>query len=154
MAQNRVEKLVEELVLPIVEKENFELVDVEFKKEGPHRYLRVFIDKPGGITLDDCQQVSEALSDLLDETDPIEENYFLEVSSPGLDRPLKRDRDFEKYKGEVVEVKLYEPLNGQKLLEGELLGLVNNCIHLQVKHMGLVEIPREKAALTRLAIKF
>ena len=148
------ELLTADLLLPIVEKENFELVDVEFKKEGPHRYLRVFIDKDGGITLDDCQKVSEALSEKLDELDPIEENYFLEVSSPGLDRPLKKDADFERFKGELVEIKLYEPINGQKLLEGELVGLVEDHIHLNVKNVGLVEIPREKAALTRLAIKF
>lgn len=154
MAQNKVELLTEDLVMPIVEKENFELVDVEFKKEGPHRYLRVFIDKDGGITLDDCQKVSEALSEKLDELDPIEENYFLEVSSPGLDRPLKKDADFQRFKGELVEVKLYEPMNGQKLIEGELVGLVEDQIHLNVKNVGLIEIPREKAALTRLAIKF
>ncbi|MBM7613703.1 ribosome maturation factor RimP [Alkaliphilus hydrothermalis] len=154
MGQNRVEKLIEELVLPIVEKEDFELVDVEYKKEGPHRYLRVFIDKTGGITLDDCQNVSMALSDKLDELDPIEENYFLEVSSPGLDRPLKKDSDFDKFKGEAVEVKLYEPLMGQKVIEGELVGLVDDKIQLNVKGAGVIEIPRDKAAMTRLAIKF
>lgn len=154
MGQNKAEKITTDLVMPIIEKENFELVDVEFKKEGPHRYLRVFIDKEGGITLDDCQKVSEALSDRLDEVDPIEENYFLEVSSPGLDRPLKKDADFERFKGELVEVKLYEPLNGQKVIEGELVGLVEGLIHLNVKNVGLIEIPKEKAALTRLAIKF
>ncbi len=154
MGQNKAEKITTDLVMPIIEKENFELVDVEFKKEGPHRYLRVFIDKEGGITLDDCQKVSEALSDRLDEVDPIEENYFLEVSSPGLDRPLKKDADFERFKGELVEVKLYEPLNGQKVIEGELVGLVEGQIHLNVKNVGLIEIPKEKAALTRLAIKF
>ncbi len=154
MGQNRVEILVEELVLPILDKENYELVDVEFKKEGPHRYLRIFIDKTGGITLDDCQNVSEALSERLDELDPIEENYFLEVSSPGLDRPLKKESDFEKFKGEIVEVKLYEPLMGQKVLEGELLGLVDNKIQLDIKNAGLIEIPRDKVAMTRLAIKF
>ncbi|WP_026476044.1 ribosome maturation factor RimP [Alkaliphilus transvaalensis] len=154
MGQNRVEKLTEELVLPIVEKYNLELVDTEFKKEGPHRYLRVFIDKVGGVSLDDCQKVSEDFSEILDELDPIEENYFLEVSSPGLDRPLKKDSDFEKFKGEVVEVKLYEPLMGQKVIEGELIGLVDDKIQLEVKNAGLIEIPREKTAMTRLAIKF
>lgn len=114
MAKNRVEKIAEELVMPIIEKEEFELVDVEYKKEGSNWYLRIYIDKPGGITLDDCQKVSEQLSDKLDEVDPIKENYFLEVSSPGLDRPLKKESDFERFKGEIVEVKLYEPLNGNK----------------------------------------
>ncbi len=154
MGKNRIEKLVEELVLPIVERASFELVDVEFKKEGPHRYLRIYIDKQGGISLDDCQLVSEELSERLDELDPIEENYFLEVSSPGLDRPLKKESDFVKYKGELVEVKLYEPINGQKLIEGELVDFVNNTIIIDTKVIGILEIPYDKAALTKLAIKF
>ncbi len=154
MGKNKIEMLVEELVQPIVEGVNFELVDVEFKKEGPHRYLRIYIDKPGGISLDDCQLISEKLSEKLDELDPIEENYFLEVSSPGLDRPLKNEKDFIKYRGELVEVKLYEPIDGQKLIEGELVDFVNNTIIINSKVIGILEIPYDKAALTKLAIKF
>jgi len=154
MGKNRIESLVEDLVTPIVEEVNFELVDVEFKKEGPHRFLRIYIDKQGGISLDDCQLVSEKLSEKLDELDPIEENYFLEVSSPGLDRPLKYEKDFIKYKGEQVEVKLYEPIDGQKLIEGELVDFVNNTIIINSKTIGMLEIPYDKAALTKLAIKF
>lgn len=154
MGQNKVEKITEELISPIIEKEAYELVDIEFKKEGPHRFLRVYIDKPGGITLDDCQKVSEELSEKLDALDPIPENYYLEVSSPGIDRPLKKDSDFEKLKGELVEVKLYEPLNGQKIFEGELLGLEKDIIKLSVENVGMVEIPKEKAAIVRLSIKF
>jgi len=150
----KAEKITEELVNPILERENFELVDIEFKKEGPHRYLRIYIDKIGGITIDDCQKVSEELSEKLDEVDPIEENYFLEVSSPGLDRPLKKDSDFERFKGENVEVKLYEAINNQKTFEGELVGLHDNKIKLNIENMGLMEIPREKVAIARLAIKF
>ena len=154
MGKNRIESLVEDIVTPIVEEVNFELVDVEFKKEGPHRFLRVYIDKQGGISLDDCQLVSQKLSERLDELDPIEENYFLEVSSPGLDRPLKNEKDFIKYKGELVEVKLYEPIQGQKLIEGELVDFVNNTIIINSKASGMLEIPYDKAALTKLAIKF
>ncbi|SDK46979.1 ribosome maturation factor RimP [Natronincola ferrireducens] len=154
MGKTKVEKIVEDLVQPILKKEEFELVDIEFKKEGPHRYLRVYIDKPGGITLDDCQKVSEQLSEKLDETDPIEENYFLEISSPGLDRPLKKDSDFEKFKGENVEVRLYEAIDNKKVIEGELLELKDNIIKLNISEIGLVEIPREKVAVTKLAIKF
>ncbi|MBU5677457.1 ribosome maturation factor RimP [Alkaliphilus sp. MSJ-5] len=154
MAKNRVEKIAEKLVIPIIENEQFELVDLEYKKEGSNWYLRIYIDKPGGITLDDCQKVSEQLSDELDREDPIKENYFLEVSSPGLDRPLKKEADFIRFKGEIVEVKLYEPLNGNKIIEGELVGLENNIIKVNVANVGLVELPKDKVALTRLAIKF
>ncbi len=154
MARNRVEKIAEKLAIPIIEKEEFELVDIEYKKEGVHWYLRLYIDKPGGITLDDCQKVSEQLSAELDKTDPIKENYFLEVSSPGLDRPLKKEKDFIRFKGEMVEVRLYEALDGNKVIEGELIGLEDNLIKLNVANIGLVELPKEKVALTRLAIKF
>ena len=90
------------------------LVDVEFLKEGANWYLRVYIDKPGGIAIDDCQAVSEQLSDKLDEVDPIKQSYILEVSSPGLERPLKKDSDFERFKGEQVEVKLFQPIERKK----------------------------------------
>ncbi len=154
MARNRVERIAEELAIPIIEKEKFELVDVEYKKEGADWYLRLYIDKPGGITLDDCQNVSKQLSELLDKEDPIKGNYFLEVSSPGLDRPLKKERDFVRFKGRTVEVKLYEALDGNKVIEGELIGLENNVIKLNVANVGLIELPKEKVALTRLAVKF
>lgn len=154
MTRNRVEKIAEKLAIPIIEKEQFELVDIEYKKEGANWYLRLYIDKPGGITLDDCQKVSEQVSDELDKEDPIKENYFLEVSSPGLDRPLKKESDFARFKGELVEVKLYEALDGNKLIEGELIGLEDNVIKLNVVNVGLIELPKEKVALTRLAIKF
>src|SRR5688572_25516812 len=98
MAKNRVERIAEKLAIPIIEKEEFELVDIEYKKEGANWYLRLYIDKPGGITLDDCQKISNQLGDRLDEEDPIKGNYFLQVSSPGLDRPLKKERDFVRCK--------------------------------------------------------
>ena len=88
------EKRTEELALPLVEENNFELVDVEYVKEGSNWYLRLYIDKPGGINIDDCEVISRALSDKLDEEDYIEDAYILEVSSPGLGRPLKKDKDF------------------------------------------------------------
>ena len=154
MTGNRVEKIAEKLATPIIEKEKFELVDIEYKKEGTDWYLRLYIDKPGGITLDDCQKVSEQLSKELDKEDPIKGNYFLQISSPGLDRPLKKEKDFIRYRGKIVEVKLYEALNGNKIIEGELIGLENNIIKLNVANVGLVELPKEKVALTKLAIKF
>ena len=99
------EQKTEALLAPLLEEHRFELVDVEFVKEAGTWFLRAYIDKPGGITIDDCELVSRALSDLLDEKDFIEETYILEVSSPGLGRPLKKDRDFERSLGESVEVR-------------------------------------------------
>lgn len=92
MSRLKIEKLVEEMLQPILEKLRFELVDIEYKKEGGNWYLRIYIDKPGGITIDDCQTVSEQIGDLLDKEDPIPHSYYLEVSSPGLDRVLKKNR--------------------------------------------------------------
>jgi len=154
VGKNKVEKLVEEIVKPITDDENIELVDVEFKKEGPIRYLRIFIDKEGGISLDDCQLVSKQISAKLDELDSIEESYFLEVSSPGLDRPLKKESDFIKYEGKIVELKLYKPIEGSKRIEGELIGLFDGKISIKFEDDKVLEIEKEQVALTRLAIKF
>ena len=96
MAKKDYESRTEAMLMPIVETKGFELVDVEWGKEGANWYLRAYIDKENGITVDDCEEVSRALSDLLDEEDFISENYILEVSSPGLDRPLKKEKDFAK----------------------------------------------------------
>lgn len=153
MAKQKIEDIVTELVRPITDKFTFELVDVEFVKEGANWYLRVYIDKTGGITIDDCQVVSEELSEVLDRVDPITQSYFLEVSSPGLDRPLKTDREFEKYKGEEVEVKLYQPLDGQKIFEGELLGLRNGKILIVVNKTEM-EFDRDKVATVKRVIRF
>jgi ribosome maturation factor RimP len=153
MAKKRVEESVSELAQPIVEGLSFELVDVEFIKEGANWYLRVYIDKPGGIAIDDCQAVSEQLSDKLDETDPIKQSYILEVSSPG-ERPLKKERDFERFKGEIVEIKLYQPLNGRKVFEGELLGLVGERIDIKADDGTSMSFDRKDAALVRRIIRF
>lgn len=125
---SRIEELTRNLVAPAIEKNNFELVDVEYKKEGNNWYLRVYIDKEGGVSLDDCQIISEYLSEKLDEVDPIENSYILEVSSPGIDRPLKTQRDFDKFKGSLVEVSLYQPIDKKKKYEGELVGLINDKV--------------------------
>ena len=108
------ESKTEELVTPLIEQNNFELVDIEYVKEGSNWYLRVYIDKPGGINVDDCELISRALSDKLDEEDFIDDAYILEVSSPGLGRPLKKDKDFERSLGEDVEIKLYRMKDGTK----------------------------------------
>lgn len=125
---SNIEKLTRELVIPIIKKNNFELVDVEYKKEGNNWYLRVFIDKECGITLDDCQIISEYLSEKLDELNPIDNSYILEVSSPGIDRPIKTKRDFEKFKGSLVEISLYKAIGKNKKFEGELIGLIDGKV--------------------------
>lgn len=154
MSKKRVDELVAEMALPITEKHGYELVDVEFVKEGAHWYLRLYIDKPEGVGLDDCQAVSEEIGKELDRVDPIEQSYFLEVSSPGLERPLKKERDFVKYAGELVEVKTYQPVNGAKLFEGELVGLVNNAIVITDKNGEKLEFEKDKVASVKRVIKF
>lgn len=153
MAKKKVEDVVAELAQPIVDALSFELVDVEFLKEGAYWYLRVYIDKPGGIAIEDCQAVSEHLSDKLDETDPIKQSYILEVSSPG-ERPLKKDRDYERFKGEIVEVKLYQPLNGKKIYEGELLGLTGEIFEIKTDEGVTMGFDRKDTALVRRIVRF
>lgn len=120
MASSKVSVLVENIARPIAEELGFELVDVEFVREGTDWYLRVYIDKDGGITLNDCEAMTRPLSDKLDELDPIPQSYLLEVSSPGVERPFKTPRDFEKAIGEYVKVKFYKAVNGKKTVEGIL----------------------------------
>lgn len=153
MARKSIEEIVREIAFPITEQLGYELVDLEYKKEGAHWYLRLYIDKPGGVSIDDCQEVSEKISDILDERDPIPHNYFLEVSSIGLDRPLKRDEDFVRYKGRKVDIKLYRAINGSKNYTGELIGLVND--NIQIKIDGEVtSFKRNEVAIVRLAVEF
>ena len=154
MAKKKIEEIVTEIALPVAEKNSFELVDVEFVKEASNWYLRVYIDKPGGIIIEDCQIVSEEISEKLDKIDPIEQSYYLEVSSPGLERPLKKDRDFEKFKGELVEVKLFQPLDGKKVFEGELMGLIENKITIKQEITTQLEFERDKVASVRRVLKF
>lgn len=151
--KRKINEFVEAITLPIVEKHGFELVDVEFIKEGTNWYLRVYIDKPEGIDLDDCQTISHEISKQLDEQDPIEQAYFLEVCSPGLDRALKKDKEFVKYAGEEVEVKLFSPIDGQKAFEGELVGLENDKIVIIIKKEKL-SFDRDKVASVKRVVKF
>ena len=149
-----IEATIEELVSEITEPLNFEIVDVEYVKEAGEYYLRVYLDKEGGISLNDCEAVSRQLSEVLDVKDPIKDNYFLEVSSPGLDRPLKKDKDFVRYAGRDVEIKLYKPLNGSKQFEGTLVGLTEENTIKVIINDEEVEFNRKEVALVRLAIKF
>ena len=145
---------IEQLVLPITDANNLELVDVEYVKEGGEFFLRIYIDKEDGVSLNECELVTRELNPILDEKDPIKDNYYLEVSSPGLDRPLKKDKDFVKYKGRDVEIKLYKPINGSKLHEGELVGLTEDKNIKVIIDDKEVEFDKKDVALIRLAIKF
>ncbi|HBF7897363.1 ribosome maturation factor RimP [Clostridioides difficile] len=152
--KKNLEATIEEIVTKITDEHGFEMVDVEYVKEAGEYYLRVYIDKEKGISLNECELVSRELSPILDEKDPIKENYFLEVSSPGLDRALKKDRDFVRYQGRDVDLKLYKPLNGCKQFEGELVGLTeDNNIKIIVNGKEM-EFNRKDVAIVRLAIKF
>ncbi len=149
-----IEAAIEELVSPIVDTKGFEIVDIEYVKEAGEYYLRIFLDKEGGISLNDCESVSRELSEILDVKDPIKDNYFLEVSSPGLDRPLKKDKDFIRYQGRDVEIKLYKPINGSKQFEAELVGLNEDKNIVVIIDDNEVEFNKKDVALVRLAIKF
>lgn len=152
--KKNLEATIEEIVTKITDEHGFEMVDVEYVKEAGEYYLRVYIDKEEGISLNECELVSRELSPILDEKDLIKENYFLEVSSPGLDRALKKDRDFVRYQGRDVDLKLYKPLNGCKQFEGELVGLTeDNNIKIIVNGKEM-EFNRKDVAIVRLAIKF
>ncbi|MDD6324541.1 MAG: ribosome maturation factor RimP [Lachnospiraceae bacterium] len=148
------EQKTEELIMPLIEQHQFELVDVEYVKEGGNWYLRAYIDKPGGITVDDCELVSRALSDLLDEHDFIEDAYILEVSSPGLGRPLKKDKDFARSIGEEVEVKTFRAIQHQKDFIGILKAYDKEKIVLELEGGEEMEFARADIALVRLAFDF
>lgn len=150
---------VTELVTPILEKQNFELVEVEFVKEGRDWFLRVFIDKEGGIDILDCAFVSEQLDEKLDamDPDPIPQAYFLEVSSPGAERPLKKESDYEKAVGEYIHISLYQTIDGEKQFEGILKTLDKDQLTLTVKIKTRVKdytFERKNIAKARLAIQF
>jgi len=150
----KVDEIVYQLAEPIANKNGCEVVDVEFVKEGSDWFLRVYIDKDGGVSLDDCEAVSRELSDKLDEVDPIEQSYYLEVSSPGLERPLKKERDFEKYKGHTIEIKLYKSLNGSKVWTGILHDYQDGVIFLKLQDGSVMEITRKETALVKLVYNF
>ncbi|WP_108669656.1 ribosome maturation factor RimP [Peribacillus acanthi] len=153
----KVTEIVEELLVPILEGLQLELVDVEYVKEGKSWFLRVYIDKADGIDIEECGIVSEKLSEKLDELDPIEHNYFLEVSSPGAERPLKKEKDYVKAIGKNVYVKTYEPIFDSKEFEGVLKAYDGKSLTIEVKiktRKKEVVIPFEKVAKARLAVVF
>ncbi len=156
------EERTERLLTPMVERNSFELVDVEFVKEAGTFFLRAFLDKPGGITIDDCELISRELSDLLDKEDFIEESYILEVSSPGLGRQLKKEKDFKRSLGEEIEIKLFKAMilmeNGKEIKTKELYGKLKDfneeILFLEVEDEEVLEISRNNIAIVKLAIDF
>lgn len=148
------EQKTEELLTPIVEGNGFELVDVEYVKEGGNWYLRAYIDKPGGIAVDDCELVSRAFSDILDEKDYIEDSYIFEVSSPGLGRPLKKEKDFKRSLGEEVEIRTYRAVDKQKEFVGILTDYDKDTVTIEMEDETKKTFDRSDIALIRLAFDF
>ena len=153
MAYNKVEKEVLNILEPICETQGVSIWDVEFKKEGPDYYLRVFLDKDEGIGIDDCERVSRSLDVILDEKDFIEPKYILEVSSAGLDRVIKYDFHFEKCMGKEVDVKLFAPIDGEKEFTAVLSGYDGNTVELMKEDKAL-SLPKDKISQIRLAVIF
>ena len=148
------EKKAEALILPIINKNNYELVDIEFVREGSNWFLRAYVDKEGGFSVNDCEKVSREFSDLLDKEDFIEESYILEISSPGLGRPLKKDKDFERSIGEEVEVKLYKAFEEQKEFSGTLEAYDAQTVTLGFEDDTKKTFEKKNIALIRLAVDF
>ena len=148
------EQKTEAILLPIVDELGFELVDVEYVKEGSTWYLRTYIDKPGGITIDDCEVVSRRLSDILDEKDYINDAYIMEVSSPGLGRPLKKDKDFKRSMGEEVEIRTYRMVDKKKEFTGILVAYDEETVTIEFEDETTKTFNRGDIALIRLAFDF
>ena len=147
------ESRTEALLKPLVDAHGFELVDVEYVKEAGNWYLRAYIDKPGGIAVDDCEVISGALSDKLDEEDFIDESYILEVSSPGLGRPLKKDKDFARSIGKEIEVRTFRAIDRQKEFTGILKEFDKDSFTIVIEENEMT-FQRAETALVRLAFDF
>ncbi len=154
MSTKKILKTIKGQCEPIIEDLGYELVDLEFIKENGNRILRFYIWKPEGITIDDCQYISEIVGEKLDEIDVIQESYYLEVSSPGLDRPLKTDKDLKRNLGKDIEVSLYKNLDGKKKIVGELVDFNDDKIVVKEENSKLIEIERQLISKIVLAVKF
>ena len=142
------------MVLPIIEANNLELVDVEYVKEGSDYYLRIYADKEGGITIGDCEIVNRAMSDLRDADDFIKDAYILEVSSPGLTRPLKKENDFKRSIGKIVEIKTYTKIDNCKDFEGELTAYDEETVTILTEDEKELKIARKDISMIRLAFVY
>lgn len=153
---NKTEELVESLIVEVIPSE-YELVDTEYVKEGSYYYLRILVDRKAEdekISLEDCQKLSRLFSEMLDEKDPIADQYMLEISSPGIDRALKKERDFLRECGKDIELKLYKAVNGQKEFEGKLIGLTKEDL-VQIEYSGqTIEFKRKDIAIIKLKVVF
>ncbi|MCI8610184.1 MAG: ribosome maturation factor RimP [Firmicutes bacterium] len=162
MAKVKITDLVEEITTDFLKENGLELYHTEFLKEGRDWFLRVYIDKQFDedadeeeyVSTEDCEKVSRFLSGELDRLDPIEQNYYLEVSSPGMDRPLLKERDFVRYAGRLVDISLYKAVDGKKNFQGTLVGLVNDKIVIKDEENIEMEFDRAQVVKTRLAVVF
>lgn len=148
------ESRTEKFLLPVLDEHQFELVDVEYVKEAGNWYLRAYIDKEGGITVDDCEVISRILSDWLDKEDFIQDSYIMEVSSPGLGRPLKKDKDFERSLGDEVEIRLFKARSKQKEFTGILKSYDKESVTIELEDGTEETFARAELALIRLAFDF
>lgn len=152
MKKTEIEQHCTELVTPIIEENNFELVDVEYVKEGADYYLRVYADKDGGINIDDCVLISRALEAKLDEADKVKDAYILEVSSPGLTRPLKKDKDFKRSIGKLIDIKMYKAVSGSKELCGALEDYTDTTVTIRMDGVDEpITLNRDEISMIRLA---
>ncbi|MDR2088762.1 MAG: ribosome maturation factor RimP [Clostridiales Family XIII bacterium] len=160
MAKKTICELTKELLADFLDENGYALYNVEFVKEGKDRFLRVYVDRTDsdidepGIGTDDCESISRFLSDRLDALDPIEQNYYLEVSSPGLDRALLRDEHFARFAGRQVEISLYRAIDGRKKIEGTLVGLTGGMISVDATGGERITLDKSDAAMTRLKLVF
>jgi ribosome maturation factor RimP len=146
-------EIVRDLALSPAENLGFELVDVEYTKEAGRYYLRIFIDKPGGVTLEDCQILSEKLDPILDSADPVKGPYILEVSSPGIERPLKKLSDFQRFTGSLIKIKTFSAVNGKKQFTGYLLSANDKEVRLDLNGQ-VIDIAMDKISRARLVGQF
>lgn len=153
MILSKIEKITYDLALPVVNAEGYEIYDVEYVKEGPHWFLRLFIDRSEGVNIDDCETISRALSSIMDEKDYVQTNYFLEVSSPGIERNLRQEEHFEEAIGEKVRIKLYKDIDGAKEIEGELLSTDSIGITVRTSN-AQVEIDKKNIAKANIMFDF
>ena len=148
------ETRTEELITPILDRMNFELVDVEYVKEGGTWYLRAYIDKEGGITVNDCEAVAREMNEILDREDFVEDSYVFEVSSPGLGRPLKKEKDYIRSMGKDVDVRLYRQIDRQKEFTGALTAYDDKTVTLTMEDGSQRVFDKDDIALIRLALDF
>lgn len=152
MAKGSIPQSVTELVEPVIEAQGLELVDIEYKREGRNWVLRIYIDKAGGVGVEDCKRVSRMVEDMIEVDDLIRTHYILEVSSPGLDRPLKKEKDFLRYLGKKVHITTYAPVGGRRNFKGTLTGFENGTVHLEVQGQAF-DIALSNIASSRLEIE-